>query len=478
LNSKYLKIIREILGGFCDMSFDHIQVRNACPFPVTFYALAGQSFKLEQKETKTAQVCQIWYSARVKGPGNIVNIKSFESWKSDYRKELANIGHDADNIKKGETGVALGAFWDWTVDELFKVPNTAENGAHYFGDKKEGVYGGGSDLVVYATLDPVCKLSSALKLVWYLHLENDHGQKSESVLYDAPDVSKYTNTMYFRLRNANLGTYIETDEEKKVTTKSKSLPYDPLHYGQYWTIAPLESNSTDIKILNVIYKEWLTGHPQVTLCTIDSEDSPALHWKVKTSPTNPIAVLLENRKENTRLCIDSSSRVECRGGSEVSNSSWFIESFLDDMSKIPDGVYFRIMHCATGQYITRDKYNNAILKGLDSQWNNGDNPQIFYLHKDSDNDMKIGTPVSGYLIFDRKTNTLKITSEINIDRPDQHWSTYTPSDRDGLFLYNKGQPVGKNHLYYVNNHFGVEDGQYYDQRWIIQLELPAGSFNI
>ena len=41
------------------MTWGTMKVRNACPFPVTFYALAGPSIELPAHSTRSAKACLI-----------------------------------------------------------------------------------------------------------------------------------------------------------------------------------------------------------------------------------------------------------------------------------------------------------------------------------------------------------------------------------------------------------------------------------
>ncbi|WP_188575830.1 hypothetical protein P7L64_21405 [Tistrella bauzanensis] len=190
------------------MSWGTIKVRNACPFSVTFYALAGPVIELPPNTTRSAKACLIWFSTRVKGGGDTINQTIFERLAEDYREELAEFGTDADSWEDGGTGAALGSALGMAVGSLsavFKVKNTNDDGTLYFGAKKEGVYGN-SDLVVYGTLDPACRLpQDPQRKWWWLHLESDHGQQTPpedtEPFYVKPDLSKYEDMMFFRIRN-------------------------------------------------------------------------------------------------------------------------------------------------------------------------------------------------------------------------------------------------------------------------------------
>jgi hypothetical protein len=469
------------------MATGHIRVRNACSFPVTFYALAGPSLNLAPNEKKTARACLIWFSTRVKGPGKAYNIEFFEQFRKDYVDQINDLDIDASDYEEGGSGAFAGCFLGWTVGELqhiFKVKNTQYNKETYFGDKKEGVYGGGSDLVVYATLDPVCKLSSALKLVWYLHLEYDHGQKSDTVPYRAPDLSKYDSVMFFRLRNVSLGIYLDVNGQENVTTTSNSSPYDPLRHSQYWTISPVESGGTDLHILNIVHNKLLSvyqtpfdyryrWHFKTGLTSIDVDDSLNLRWKVHRNSKDPFSILLENQFKGAHLNINN-GELRCDPYIDSANVSWNVEVFVDDISRIPDRVYFRIMHCATGKYITMDKALYFSLEDFVARQDTEKKYQTFYLRKHGGNDVKFCTGEGHYIVFDQATNALRAQPDNSSDNPNQHWATTIPNDHCGFFLRNKSSL--EEHLYYKDDHYGLYGGSYSDQRWIIQLHLSSVNF--
>ena len=468
------------------MTWGRMKVRNACPFSVTFYALAGPTLELAPGETKTAHACLIWFATRVKGPSGEISNDDLKSYSINYYNKLEEEGIDPGDIPgvdDGSDGATIASFLKWCLPQLwdglisiFKVKNTRDGNDVFIGSKKDEVYGN-SDLVVFASLDPGCVPKPELGKVWYLHLENDHGQDTEPT-YVKPDLVKYADTMFVRICNS-AGYLSSTWDKSGVELVDNSEPYNPLEYPSYWTIRPESNNETNkIKILNAYAQKWLTDFSSdgniVGLYPVgyDFEDQ---HWDITEINKNPEVVTIKN--SFTRLNIFANKNVGIGVyDPDYPDQHFTIQTFTTDLSNAPDGVTFRIMHAQTGKYITISDSGYASLQYTDA------GNQLFYI-KNLDGDMKIcSVEYDSYLTFYWSDSryylaTCPMHATLYEHNPDQVWEFDIDAEFAGVYIKNKqGVNKGMSNLYYNNdNGFGLYFGDCPDQLWVFQLETTDPS---
>lgn len=466
------------------MTWGRMKVRNACPFPVTFYALAGPTLELAANDTQTAHACLIWFSTRVKGPGDAINLSDWEQFSGQYIQQLEGDGIDPSDWEDGGSGAAAGSILGWAVSQLsgiFKVKNTQPDVDAYFGAKKEGVYGS-SNLVVYATLDPIYKLDQSHK-IWYLHLEHDTGQVTppynSDPMYIKPNLSAYADTMFVRACNAS-GYLAATRDKEGVEVLDHSEPYNPLEYPSYWSIQPEHGNDTrEIKILNVYAQKWLTDYStannKVGLYPVGYADYEDQHWDITEIGKNPEVVTIRNSATGLNLFINSSGGIGVYNP-DYADQHFTIQTFTVHTENIPDGVTFRIMHAQTGKYITITEAGTARLDDTDA------NNQLFYI-KNLDGDLKIcNVAYNSYLTFYWTENssglgTCSMSYNAYEHSPDQVWEFSTDPELAGVYIKNKlGIQKGMPNLYYdTGGVFGLYSGNFQDQLWVFQLETTDPS---
>lgn len=461
------------------MSWGKIKIRNASPFPVTFYALGGPTVELGPDETKTTRACLIWFSTRVKGPGDAINLSYFEQFADEYRNILVASGVNPQDWEEGAGGVAAGSILGFVASELsalFKVKNTNPSDDVYFGAKKEGVYGS-SDLVVYATLDPIYKLNQLHK-IWYLHIECDNGQVTppydSDLIYTKPDLSAYADTMFIRACNSS-GYLSATQDQIGVELVKHSLPYNPLEYPSYWTIHPEDGDDTKkIKILNIYSQKWLTDFSSqgntVGLYPIGDTDYEDQHWNITEICKNPEIVTINNSYTGGNLYADNNVGIGIFAP-DYPNQHFTIQTFTIDINNIPEGITFRIMHAQTGKYITLTESGDAFI------YDTYNDNQIFYL-KNINGDIKIcSVAYNAYLTFywtdsEYKLSTCSMEYTAYEYCSDQVWEFSIDPEFAGIYIKNKqGENKGRPNLYYnKDNGFGLYFGYFADQLWVLQLE--------
>jgi hypothetical protein len=345
-------------------------VRNTCPFKVTFYALGGPVFcEIEPGETVRSEACAIWFSTRVQGPGTIFYSDEWESLKQSY----INMAHNS-QVEDGMVGSVLG--WKaMELGEVFKLHNTKNPNSYgrpniYFAAKMEGVYGN-SNLLIYATLDPACKLTpDNPEKIWLLHLVRDYGQESPGVVaiddedlipvYVEPDLTSYESSMFFRLMNKRWNKRIyASDDPGKLYMRNVDVAFDPIHFAEYWAILPAESAQTDLKIVNVKTNSWLTQFSSdpnkwIGLYSTGFRDEKDQHWKVAVTnegnDNDPTTVKLTNLKTSHNLVSNDGNVLA--GSTSSNNSDWIVETMCVNLENISDGRKFRIMEASTGKYLT------------------------------------------------------------------------------------------------------------------------------
>ncbi len=362
------------------MASGTMRVRNACSFPVTFYALAGPTLEIPSGRTSSAGACLIWFSTRAKGPGDVMNTGTFEALRDEYVEQFGNDGHDAYDYQDGGSGAAAGSILGIAVGALegvFKVKSTSDNGTMYIGAKKEGVYGN-SNLVVYATLDKACLVDPKLKPIWYLHLESDHGQYPDGPnmdpAYTVPDLAQYADTVFVRARNKYYGTYLYAQAgDENVGAHWVDIPYNPLTMREYWSVHPLGNADAmhNVKVLNTAVNKWLTcftsGGNRIGLLSLNYQDYLDQHWDVTETSSDPETIKLANLANGKNLVArDGDGTFIYQNLDSSDDQKWVIETCTVDIHKIPPGKSFRIMQASTGRFICAvgANYPNAGNVGL------------------------------------------------------------------------------------------------------------------
>lgn len=469
------------------MSWGTIKVRNACPFPVTFYALAGPTIELPANSTQKAKACLIWFSTRAKGGGDVINQADFDQYRDDYTNQLGDEGFGSADWEDGGTGAAAGSILGLAVDaieNIFMTKNTAQGNDLYFGAKKEGVYGN-SDLVVYATLDPACRLfpQDPQRKWWYLHLEKDQGQETPpdntEPLYARPDLSKYRDGMFFRLRNVASGELLSaTDDAASLRVRTIDVPFNPLEYPDYWSLSP---NGTDqvhnAKILNTFNKKWLTCYSsdenKIGLYPVGYTDYPDQHWNIVDWAQSPQIIKLQSSAINGYLVgsTENDSVFIYPGIDSADDQQWRPESFCVDVTDIPDSTKIRIMHAKEGKYITvMDEVTDSMrLCILNSYLGNS---ILRYFEQQS---FVVKQAESGYYIcngeyylrYNQENSRLEMDGYWNT--PDLIWDFKTISTRSGFLIINRASSRYGSQLFY-NGGFGLYGGDHDDQIWVAQLD--------
>ncbi|EGG18537.1 hypothetical protein DFA_04031 [Cavenderia fasciculata] len=363
------------------MAIDKLTVRNACPFPVTFFAIAGPTFELKPNSTQSQSACAIWFTTRVKGPGAVMNKTQFGSHRDDYQSALEAQGYQMNDWEEGGSGVAAGSYLGLAVGEIewvFKIPNTNN---YVDAGKKEGVYGH-SNLVILADLDPAHVLDVNHPLWWHLRIETDNGQQftpiTNQYVYTTPNLDKYSDTYFLRVRNmeggATRGTFLTAQSPAKENnpvycTEGSSIPYDPLNLGQYWTIAPNQAGGYGITLINS-FNDKDSGRVQSRTLQWSSD------YSIKTSTDQPDdahkinATVVQQNPLTVKVWASGSSGVLTAGnpGTPVwftvespTNmlQQWLVETYTVDISKIPTDRSFMIKHCKTGLYLNQTQNNDA-----------------------------------------------------------------------------------------------------------------------
>ncbi|MEH4266376.1 hypothetical protein [Klebsiella aerogenes] len=354
------------------MTWGRMKVRNACPFPVTFYALAGPTLELGPGETKTAHACLIWFSTRVKGPSTPISNDGLKRYSQNYYNTLLAEGINPASIpgvQDGGEGAALGSFLRWFVPEvwngltsIFKVKNTQPGNDLYIGAKKEAVYGN-ADLVVYASLDPGCRPRPEIGKCWYLHLDNDHGQvtppEDSEPMYIKPDLKEYKDTIFMRAFNDS--GYLSVNRETGVVENiPQSEPFNPFEYPSYWTISPEMGEERKVKILNTYSQKWLVDFSSsdnlVGMLSTNYTDYADQHWILSEKNNSPETVTIANFY--TGLNLYSNHTGVGVYAADYPDQHFRIQTLHVDLSSVPSGVKFRIMHVKSGMYITFDGVGN------------------------------------------------------------------------------------------------------------------------
>jgi hypothetical protein len=461
-----------------------LKVRNACPFPVTFYALAGPSLELAAGEIKSADACLIWFSTRVKGPGGEISPEHIKDYSLNYRAKLESVlikPTEIPGVSDGEEGSKLGSFLTWFVPEvwdglsnIFKVKNTQQGDGVFIGAKKEAVYGS-SNLIVYATLESGSKPRPDFGKVWYLHLEEDTGQSTtpedSEPLYTLPDLSSYMDTMIFRVRN-DAGYITANRNSGRIEQIPNSEPFNPFEYPSYWTIVPDHStgNEKKSKILNIFHQQWLTDlssqNNVVGLYPTNATNYDDQHWIVNEVSVNPEVVTLKNYATNAYLYGNSDTGVGIYAPG-YPDQEFTVQTFIFNPAKVPEGARFRIMHVQTGQYLTIADSGDAYMAEL------YDNTQLFYL-VDRDDQKKIcNYHYNSWLTYywNNKQGTCPMDAGQYIDQLDQLWLLEPAPEDSGMLLRNAfGAANGRPDLFYNDAvGFGLysPEADFTDQTWVI-----------
>lgn len=463
------------------MTWGTIKVRNACPFSVTFYALAGPTIELPPMTTGSAKACLIWFSTRVKGPGDTINQDQYSELADEYRQDLEAEGHDASEWEDGGSGAAAGSFLGFALTELrsvFSVKNTEDTNL-YFGAKKEGVYGK-SDLVVYATLDPACSLRPqppGSELWWHLHLEKDEGQTTPPIdtdpMYAKPDLSKYDDGFFFRLRNKvhNVLMYaepLESEGDKDVNARQVDSPFNPLTMAEYWSVHPEPNDSPmAMRIMNTANQTWLTCFSnysgqigQVSSGTADYDDQ---HWTIDSLSESPQLVQLRNSEvAGTIVWNTHDGHVFMYPPADSNNENeWLPETFFVNVNDLPDGVPFRLMHANDGKYITTDSDDGSTdLKSYADA-----SSQLYQLERSGE--YYLITQGDGFLGFDYGSGKLLYMGNYTeAEQEGIYWSIRADSANAGFYLVNKHSGL---QLYYKDGGWGLYNGDYDDQLFVAQI---------
>ena len=472
------------------MAAGHIQVRNACPFPVTFYALAGPTIELAPYQTQRASACLIWFSTRVKGAGDAIDMTAFEERRDEYAQNLANAGHDSADWEEGGSGEAAGSFLGLAVGELssvFKVKNTEpDDNTLCFGAKKEAVYGN-SNLVVYATLDPACKLDpqpNPPQKWWYLHLETDHGQVTPpddtEPAYVKPDLSQYADGFFFRLRSQAHGGLMFAQSSQmqvqNVSIRQVDSPFNPLTTPEYWSMHPEpNADSMALRILNTSNNSWLTDFSQsnsfigqVSFGTYDYEDQ---HWVANSVSDSPRVIELANSAAPGYALVWNSKVNKVflyPPGASGGDQNWQPETFFVNIEDLPEGVPFRIMHAYDGKYITYiqqaaslELFSYVPAGGLFSEIAN----QLFTLKRMGNAYMIIDSV--GRVVSGQPDGSLHLLSE-NTTSPQACWIFNTDSSKAGFYMVSQNPSPYGGYLYY-NNGWGMYHPPGDDQLWVAQI---------
>jgi hypothetical protein len=473
------------------MTWGTLKGRNACPFSVTFYALAGPSIELPANSTRSAKACLIWFSTRVKGGGETMNIGTFEGLRDDYINQLSDLGYSSADWEEGGSGAAAGSILGVAVsvlDGIFKVKNTRDGSSNYFGAKKEAVYGN-SDLVVYATLDKACRLDPSMDKIWYLHLEKDHGQVSDQPnvdpAYSVPDLSQYADAFFFRVRNIAHNTFLYAkDDNSNVGVRAADIPFNPLTMREYWSVNPLDAGDAthNVKILNPATNRWLTAFTsednRIGLYPVGYTDYPDQHWNLTEVSQAPETVKITKLGSNGNLTgADSDHTFLYPNIDSADDQKWRIETFTTDVGNLPKDRSFRIMHAKTGLffYAMEDKKIKMVtdLGALDNFFDHfGVHAAYFTLVESSPGVYKVkSTKYNSYLTFYENDKYLGLYPEGYGDYPDQHWNIVTESHHAGFYMRNQASAFGgSNYLFYDGSKIGVYNGTYPDQLWVAVLD--------
>jgi hypothetical protein len=484
------------------MTWGTITVRNACPFPVTFYALAGPTIELGAGETKSAKACLIWFSTRVKGGGTVINQGWFQEHAQEYWDELSQDNDiDPSDTDGGGSGAAAGSilgtlFGYLDPTTIFMVKNTDLNddGINmYFGAKKEGVYGN-SNLVVYPTLDPACQLpnQNPQRYWYYLHLEKDTGQQYDpDPPYVAPDLSQYRDGMFFRLRNVANGQLLY-NTGTGVVTGSFDSSFGPLENPEYWAMSPI-GNDADLSNIKILHTQnssngWFTAYANESnvfgVYPLGFADYIDQHWSIQEIQQNPEIIRLIN-SNSPGYCLVASESGQLFMYPTIEGSKdqqWRPESFLVDVADIPDGTTIRIMHAMDGKYITAPEAGGEYANcGLVSYIDQGNilgyfETQRFVLKKVGDR-YAITTSDGKWNLSPRDQDaeghyTLSLFS--TNDGLNGDWTFRTTGKKDGFIMQAPGIAEfsgGATQLFWRSDSgFAFYIGDYDDQIWVAQLD--------
>lgn len=475
-----------------------MKVRNACPFPVTFYALAGPTLELPASTTQTAKACLIWFSTRVKGGGDVFNLDDWERYKEEYLKEYEKHAGQVGDQSGSGTGEVAGSILGYSLDslvEVFAVKNTRKGDDTYFGAKKEGVYGS-SDLVVYATLDVACQQDPDMGKIWYLHLETDKGQQSDTQnadpSYTRPDLSAYGDRFFFTLQNCSTGTYLysETDDYTVGVQPARApgaIPFNPRTMREYWSVSPVDAGDIthNVKILNTATNKWLTcfssAGNKVGLVSFNYTDYRDQHWSLSEVGQAPETIRMKNAEIGQNLvgAPDGHTFMYNPIDSYWNDQSWLVKTYTSDIHNIPSDKFFRIMHAQTGLYMgyrdaPGDGYEVVMLNHSGNPVDGGKSATFLHVNPQrvSDGVYKLICIASGYyLTFYGDDRRLNFYPSQYADYPDQHWRIEIESHHAGFYLKNQGPAfAGSENLYYKSNNFGLFGGGYDDQLWVAVLE--------
>ncbi|EGG17147.1 hypothetical protein DFA_08129 [Cavenderia fasciculata] len=362
------------------MAVEKFTVRNALSFPVTFFALGGPTFNLSPGQKQTQDACAIWFSTRVQGPGEIMNVTDFEKYRDDYIRELDSLGVDPKAYGPGKSGgnegVAAGSVIGLTIDELewvFKIPNTMEQtgrgDAMYFGAKKEGVYGS-CNLVVLADMDPCHQLDLTHAPWWHLRIETDNGQVQPPVddyKYVAPDLDKYQDYNFVRFCNAQTKHFMCAGKGKSddlaiplANVDALTQPFDPLNSEEYFAYQPDSSGPYNIKLIStkkIGDKEqtrYLTYKNNNLYLQSTQEIGSESHTQVFNVGTNWMSggdVFIKLGFSGGGVVAGKPAPGESflyQSIDGAGDQQWIVFSYTVDVHKIPSNRSFKIVHCKTG----------------------------------------------------------------------------------------------------------------------------------
>lgn len=468
-----------------------MRVRNACPFSVTFYALAGPSLDIPPNTTKTAKACLIWFSTRVKGGGETINSGFFENLANEYMNQLLDDGYDPMDWEEGGSGAAAGSILGFAaskLDGLFKVKNTYDGSSTYFGAKKEGVYGN-SNLVIYATLDKACKLDPSLNKIWYLHLESDDGQISDipnpDPVYTVPDLSEYKDTFFFRVRNFEYWSFLYAkDDNDNVGVRSDDIPFNPLTMREYWSVHPIDAGDAthNVKILNTSTNMWLncftSDNNRIGLYPVWYTDYTDQHWNIEEISQSPEIIKILNLGIDGTLVGSHDGKTFIYPNIDTAyDQRWRIETFTADISNIPENKPFRIMHAKTGLFLCAKADNRVEMLSEGSFAAEiedvlGSHPTYFTIERLSSNTCKLNSvQYNTHLTYYGDGDYLGLYPNGYTDYPDQHWEIVIEGHHAGFYMRNQG-PVfqSSNYLFYNGSKIGVYNGTYPDQLWVAVLD--------
>ncbi|EGG24737.1 hypothetical protein DFA_02981 [Cavenderia fasciculata] len=412
------------------MAVDTMTVRNACPFPVVFYAIAGPKFVLKPLETQSAKACAIWFSTRVLSQFSEMNENKFKDMKDDYTTDLKNGGYKPDDWEGGGSGATAGSLLGVLVGDLtevFQVTNTIDtsNNTCYYGAKREGVYGH-CNLVITATPDP------AHPAWWRLKIEKEQGQTvpdfkdfldnnlPPAYVYSVPNLDAYKSTYFVRMRNKSSGFYLSAPNDVTDMGAPHMIgpgsPYSPLEVRQYFTARPLgTSGGYDINLLNIAKNSDGSVTNRVLYSRNEDnglgfasdvdDQSSARVWTIKQIQQNPTVInLLRGVNYKALSLVPGGVGVNLVDGQDDQN--WEVETFTCDIQNYPSDKGFNLVFCQSGYPLGTNMYSQPIII------QRHDDIQNWYLEPvdDARTQFRIKNAQNFYLTYVEDNNTLTVST--------------------------------------------------------------------